>query len=281
VPRRPGDRVKTDRRDALTLAGLARAGELTFVSVPDERDEAIRDLSRARIDGVRARLKSRQQLKALLLRHGRRYTGRTSWNAAHERYLATVSFDHRAQDISFVEYRQAVSEAQARVERLSEALTRELEHWRMHPLVRALMTLRGVDQLVATTLVAELGELKRFAHPRELMGYLGLVPSEHTSGAKRRLGAITKTGNTHVRRVLIEAAWNYRFPPRITAPLQKRQEGQPAEIRSIAWRAQLRLNHRYRRFKARGVHHNKICVAVARELAGFLWSIGQQVTISA
>lgn len=280
VPRRPGDRVKTDRRDALTLAGLARAGELTFVRVPDERDEAIRDLSRARVDAVRARLKARQQLKALLLRHGRRYLGKTSWNAAHERYLATMSFEHSAQGIAFVEYRQAVSEAQGRVERLSEALAHELERWRMRPLVHALMTLRGVDQLVATTLVAELGELKRFAHPRDLMGYLGLVPSEHTTGEKRRLGAITKTGNTHVRRVLIEAAWNYRFPPRITMPLQKRQEQQPADIRSIAWRAQLRLNHRYRQLTARGVQHNKVCVAIARELAGFLWSIGQQVTIS-
>lgn len=281
VPRRPGDRVKTDRRDALTLAGLARAGELTFVIVPDERDEAIRDLSRTRLDAVRARLKARQQLKALLLRHGRRYTGKTSWRAAHERYLATVSFDHRAQDLAFVEYRQAVSEAQARVERLSEALTQELENWRMRPLVRALMTLRGVDQLVAMTLLAELGELKRFAHPRELMGYLGLVPSEHTSGDKRRLGAITKTGNSHARRVLIEAAWNYRFPPRITLPLQKRQERQPANVRAIAWRAQLRLNHRYRKLTARGVQHNKVCVAIARELAGFVWSIGQQLTITA
>ena len=280
VPRRAGDRVKTDRRDALTLAGLARAGELTFVSVPDERDEAMRDLSRARIDAVRARLKARQQLKALLLRHARRYSGKTSWNAAHERYLATISFDHRAQNIAFVEYRHAVSEAHARVERLSAALAQELAHWRMRPLVQALMTLRAVDQVVATTLVAELGELKRFAHPRELMSYLGLVPSEYTSGNKRRLGAITKTGNSHVRRVLIEAAWNYRFPPRITRPLQVRQEAQPANIRTIAWRAQLRLNHRYRQLTARGVHHNKICVAIARELAGFVWSIGQQVTIS-
>jgi len=279
VPRRPGDRVKTDRRDALTLAGLARAGELTFVVVPDERDEAIRDLSRARIDAVRARLKARQQLKALLLRHNRRYSGKTSWNAAHERYLAAVSFDHRAQNVAFVEYRQAVSEGQARVERVSEALAQELESWRMRPLVRALMTLRGVDQLVAMTLVAELGELKRFAHARELMGYLGLVPSEHTSGEKRRLGAITKTGNSHARRVLVEAAWNYRFPPRISVPLQKRQEQQPAEIRTIAWRAQLRLNHRYRQLTARHLQHNKICVAIARELAGFVWSIGQQLTI--
>jgi transposase len=281
IPRRPGDRVKTDRRDALTLASLSRAGELRFVVVPDERDEAIRDLSRARIDAVRARLKARQQLKALLLRHGRRYTGKTSWTAAHERYLATLSFSHHAQDIAFVEYRQAVSEAQARAERLSTALGQELQHWRMRPLVQALMTLRGVDQVVATTLVAELGELKRFAHPRELMGYLGLVPSEHTSGEKRRLGAITKTGNSHARRVLIEAAWNYRFPPRITGPLQKRQELQPAAVRAIAWQAQLRLNHRYRRLTARGLQHNKICVAIARELAGFLWSIGQQVTVRA
>jgi transposase len=184
VPRRPGERVKTDRRDALTLASLARAGELTFVRVPDERDEAMRDLSRARIDAVRARLKARQQLKALLLRHGRRYTGNSSWTAAHERYLATVSFAHRAQDIAFVAYRQAVSEAQARVLSLSEALAQELEHWRMRPLVQALMTLRGVDQLVATTLAAELGELRRFARPRELMGYLGLVPSEHTPAGR-------------------------------------------------------------------------------------------------
>jgi transposase len=281
VPRRPGDRVKTDRRDALTLAGLARAGELTFVSIPDERDEAIRDLSRARIDAVRARLKARQQLKALLLRHGRRYSGKTSWNAAHERYLAAVSFNHRAQNVAFVEYRHAVSEAQARVQRLSEALTQELEDWRMRPLVQGLMTLRGVDQLVATTLIAELGELKRFAHPRELMGYLGLVPSEYTSGEKRRLGRITKTGNSHVRRVLIEAAWNYRFPPRITVPLQKRQEQQLPAVRAIAWRAQLRLNHRYRQLSARGVQHNKVCVAIARELAGFVWSIGQQISVPA
>ena len=280
IPRRPGDRVKTDRRDALTLAGLARATQLTFVVVPDERDEAVRDLSRARIDAVRARLKARQQLKALLLRHDRRYTGRTSWTAAHERYLSKVTFAHRAQDIAFVEYRRAISEAHARVELLTQALTQELEHWRMRPLVEALMTLRGVDQLVAMTLAAEIGELRRFAHPRELMSYLGLVPSEHSSGQKRRLGAITKTGNSHARRVLIEAAWSYRHPARISVPLQKRQEGQSAAARDIAWRAQLRLHYRYRRLTARGLQHNKVCVAIARELAGFVWSIGQQITIN-
>ena len=279
IPRKPGDRVKTDRRDALSLAGLARAAQLTYVTVPDERDEAMRDLSRARIDAVRARLKARQQLKALLLRHDRRYTGKSSWTAAHERYLAHVSFAHRAQEIAFVEYRRGIAEAQARVELLTQALSQELVGWRMRPLVQALMTLRGVDELSATSLVAELGEMKRFPHPRELMGYLGLVPSEYSSGQKRALGAITKTGNTHARRLLIEAAWNYRFPARISLPLQKRQEGQSAAIRDIAWRAQLRLTQRYRRLTARGLQHNKVCVAIARELAGFVWSIGQQVTV--
>lgn len=280
IPRRPGERIKTDRRDALNLAGLARAGELVSVRIPDER-EAMRDLSRARMDAVRARLKARQQLKALMLRHGRRYGGKTSWSTAHERYLAEVSFEHPAQDIAFTEYRQAVSEGQARVQRLSESLAHEVEHWRMHHLVSAVMTLRGLDLIAAITVVAELGDLRRFAHPRELMGYLGLVPSEHTSGSQRRLGAITKTGNVHVRRVLVEAAWNYRFPARISRLLQLRQERQPAEIRAIAWRAQLRLNHRYRRLKARGLQHNKICIALARELAAFLWDIGRHVAPSA
>ncbi len=280
VPRRAADRVKTDRRDALLLAGLARAAQLTYVLVPDERDEAMRDLSRSRTDAVRARLKARQQLKALLLRHDRRYTGKTSWTAAHERSVAAISFAHRAQQIAFTEYRRAVSEAQSRVDLLSEALKGELEHWRMQPLVRALMTLRGIESISAITLVAELGEFKRFAHPRELMGYLGLVPSEHSSGKTRSLGGITKTGNTHARRILIEAAWNYRFPARISRPLQLRQQGQSALIRDIAWRAQLRLTQRYRRLSARGLQPNKICVAIARELAGFIWSIGQQVSIS-
>jgi len=277
IPRRPGERVKTDRRDALKLAGLARAGELVAVTIPDERDEAVRDLSRARVDAVRARLKARQQLKALLLRHGRRYTGKTSWSAAHERYLARITFDHPAQDIAFAEYRQATAEGEARVQRLTQCLGQEVERWRMQPVVSAVMTLRGLDLVAATTIVAELGDLKRFAHPRELMGYLGLVPSEHTSGGKRRLGAITKTGNGHVRRVLIEAAWNYRFPARLSHKLQVRQEGQPQVIRDIAWRAQLRLSHRYRRLKTRGLQHNKICVALARELAAFVWDIGRHV----
>ncbi len=278
IPRKAGDRVKTDRRDALLLASLARAGELVAVTIPDERDEAIRDLSRARVDAVRARLKARQQLKALLLRHGRRYSGKTSWSAAHERYLAQISFSHPAQDIAFAEYRQAVGEGEARVERLTLALTQQLKDWRMQPLVSGIMTLRGLDLIAASTIVAELGDLRRFARPRELMGYVGLVPSEYSTGSKRRQGAITKTGNGHVRRVLIEAAWNYRYPARLSRTLQLRQEGQPAVIREIAWRAQLRLAHRYRRLSARGVQYNKLCVAIARELVGFIWDIGRHIS---
>jgi transposase len=281
IPRKAGDRVKTDRRDALMLASLARAGELVAVTIPDDRDEAIRDLSRARVDAVRARLKGRQQLKALLLRHGRRYSGKTSWTAAHERYLAAISFPHAAQDIAFAEYRQAVGEGEARVQRLTQALRQQVEDWRMQPLVSAIMTLRGLELIAASTIVAELGDLRRFAHPRELMGYVGLVPSEHSTGSKRRQGAITKTGNGHVRRVLIEAAWNYRYPARLSHALQLRQQGQPAAIREIAWRAQLRLAHRYRRLSARGVQYNKLCVAIARELVGFIWDIGRHISPSA
>ena len=277
VARRPGDRIKTDRRDAVHLAEQARAGALTPVWVLDEADEALRDLSRAREDAVRARLKARQRLQAMLLRHGRRYSGKTRWTAAHERYLAQIAFPYPAQELAYVEYRQAVSEAHQRVERLTEMLREQVNDWRMQPVVTALMTLRGIDFVSATTLVAELGDLRRFAKPRELMGFLGLVPSEHSSGHTRRLGAITRAGNGYARRMLVEAAWNYRFPARISRVLQARQEGQPRAVRDIAWQAQVRLSRRYRALKARQIAHNKICVAVARELSGFVWAIAQQL----
>jgi transposase len=278
IARPPGERIKTDRRDALLLARLARSGELVSVMVPDERDEAIRDLVRAREDAVAARLKSRQQLKALLLRHGHRYSGKSSWTLAHERYLATVRFAHPAQEIAFAEYRQRIRAAHECVERITEALRAQTEHWRLQALVKAFTSLRGVDFVAAVTLVAEIGDFNRFAHPRDLMGFLGLVPSEHSSGHTRHQGAITKTGNGHARRVLVEAAWNYRFPARISRILQVRQEGQPKAVREIAWRAQLRLAHRYRRLSSRQIHPNKICVAVARELTGFIWDVARHVT---
>lgn len=279
TPRKPGERIKTDRRDALTLARYLRAGELTAVTIPDPRDEALRDLSRAREDAVRARLKSRQQLKALLLRHGYRYSGKTSWTQAHERYLAQLTFEHPAQNIAYAEYRAAVHDTHERVERLTHALREQTEGWRFAPVVKALITLKGIDFVAAVTLVAELGDWSRFAHPKELMSYLGLVPSEYSTGESRVQGKITKTGNAHARRVLIESAWSYRYPPRMSRERVIRCEAQPKTVRDIAWRAQLRLCSRYHRLNARGLHKNKVCVAVARELAAFVWDVARHVPL--
>jgi len=281
IPRSATQRLKTDRRDALTLARLARSGDLVKVLIPDEADESIRDLARTREDAVRARLKARQQLNALLLRHGHRYTGGSHWTAAHKRYLADLKFPHPAQYIACAEYLQAAHECDARVTRITEALRAQTETWRLKPVVQALMTLRGMDFVAAVTVIAELGDLRRFAHPRELMGFLGLVPSEYTTGEHRRQGEITRSGNGHARRILVEAAWNYRFPARISRLLYTRQEGQPKAVRDIAWRAQLRLCNRFRRLRARQLHQNKVCVAVARELAGFIWDIARHVTVPA
>jgi transposase len=212
---------------------------------------------------------------------GHRYTGRTFWTAAHERTLADIRFDHSAQNFAFAEYRHAVREAQDRLDRITQTLRDECERWRMRSVVAALATLRGIDFVAAVTLVAEIGDFRRFAHPRDMMGFLGLVPSEFSTGDSRHRGAITKTGNDHARRVLVEAAWNYRFAARISRRIQVRQEGQPKSVREIAWRAQLRLAQRYRRLSSRNLHLNKVCVGIARELAGFVWAIAGQITVSA
>lgn len=277
VPVRPGERIKTDRRDALTLAGYLRAGELTPVVIPDARDEAIRDLSRAREDAVRARLKARQQINAMLLRHGQFYPGKTRWGPTHERYLSNVGFEHSAQQVAWAEYRSAMKDADERVQRLTAALREHAELWRFGPVVNALMCFKGIDFVAAVTLVAELGDLHRFDHPKQLMAYLGVVPSEHSSGQSRSLGCITKSGNSHVRRMLVEAAWCYRYSARMSRPVTERNRKQPKTVRDIAWRAQLRLCARYRRLAARGMHSNKICVAVARELAAFVWEAARCV----
>jgi transposase len=282
ITRSPSEqRVKTDRRDALMLARQSRAGDLTAIVVPDERDEAIRDLVRAREDTCAARLRARQQMKAMLLRHGRDYVRHNSWSQAHERYLSTIRFEHPAQEIAFNEYRQASKEACERVERITQALREQCEHWRMNPVVKALMCLKGFDFVAAVTLVAEMGDLTRFAHPRALMSYLGLVPSEFSSGNTRRQGAITRCGNKHARRILVEAAWNNRFKAQVTRVLHVRQEGQPKVIREISWKAQLRLSRRWRSLSVgRKLNQNKICVAIARELAGFIWDVARHVKIS-
>jgi transposase len=273
-------RIKTDRRDALLLSRELRSGNLTPILVPDERDEAIRDLSRAREDACAARLRVRLQMKAMLLRHGRDYVRYRSWSQAHERHLATIRFEHPAQEIAFNEYRAACKEACERVERLTQALRELCASWRMQPLVKALMCLKGLDFVAAVTFVAEIGDLSRFEHPKALMSYLGLVPSEYSSGSSRRQGAITKCGNKHARRILVESAWTNRFKAQISRTLQVRQEGQPKTVREISWKAQLRLSKRWRSLAmGRKLHHNKICVAIARELAGFIWDVGKQVTI--
>lgn len=274
VPKRPGERVKTDRRDCLRLAECSRAGDLRAVWVPDVADEAIRDLARAREDAVNNRTQARHQLKGFLLRHGVRYEGKTSWTKTYYRWLGTLNFGQPGAQIAFTEYSLAEQAAEQRVLRLTKALAGSIMGWRFEPVVAALQALRGIDVVTAIGLVAEIGDLRRFEHPRKLMGYLGLVPSEHSSGDRVSRGSITKTGNAHARRLLTEAAWNYRFKARIGARAQERQKGLCEALRADAWKAQVRLTQRFAALDARGVQRNKVCVAVARELAGFVWAIG-------
>lgn len=276
TPRQAGKRVKTDARDSLDLAEYSRAGKLSAVWIPDQEDEAIRDLSRAREDAVISRKQARQQLKGFLLRHDRRYGGKTSWGTAHENWLARQSFELAATQTAFTEYWQAVKAADERVLRLTTAVQGSIADWRFEPVVKALQALRGVAVITAIGLVAEIGDLSRFEHPRKLMGYLGLVPSEQSSGEKTSRGSITKTGNGHARRLLVESAWSYRFKARIGKEIHARQEGLSEAVRTQAWKGQLRLTERYAALTKRGVQPNKICVAVARELAGFVWAIGTQ-----
>ena len=242
VPRRSGERVKTDRRDAVKLARLHRAGELRAVWVPDEEQEAIRDLTRAREDMKAIELKARQHLGAFLLRHSRVYrTGKSRWTQAHFRWLEEQRLEHPVQQVVFQEYVDTVTEARRRVVGLEGQMREALERWSLRPVVEGLIALRGVDVVTAMTVLAEVGDLTRFDTPRELMSFLGLVPSEHSSGGRRRQGGITKTGNGHVRRVLVEAAWSYRFPARNTRHLRCKASTAPPAVQAIAWAAQTRL----------------------------------------
>lgn len=279
IPKRPGDRIKTDRRDALELARLHRSGELTPIYVPRPEDEAIRDLVRCREDARIARHKSRQQLKALLLRNGIRYEGKSSWIPAHLRWLAELKLPQPAQQIAFQEYLDATSIASERVSRLEQQIYTQVDSWRMKPLVEAFQSLRGVKLVVAVTVAAELGDLRRFDNPRQLFSYVGLVPSEHSSGAKTRRGGITKAGNGHVRRMLVEAAWAYRLPARVSRTIRLRQESQSKVVNDVSWQAQLRLCSRYRRLMASGKCKQQTVTAIARELLGYLWAIAQEVKV--
>lgn len=278
IPKKASDRVKTNRRDSMNLARLARAGELTFIYVPDPADEAIRDLVRARDAALVEQRRARQRLKGFLLRHGFRYAGISSWTEAHRRYLAALVMPFPAQKIAFQEYVEAITVAGERLARLTKAVENALSGWRCEPVVRALMSLRGVDTLTAMILVAEAGDLTRFDSPVQLMSYFGLTPTEDSTGDKRRQGGISKCGNAACRRALVEAAHHYRLPPKVSAPLQTRQEKQSREVRAIAWQAQQRLHARH---KVLSAHRKKACVvvtALARELCGFVWAIACQTT---
>lgn len=278
VPRQPGDRVKTDRRDADQLARLLRAGELTGIYVPEPQDEAVRDLIRARYQVQKQQHRARQQLKMFLLRQNIRYAGTKPWTAAHLRFLATVKLPFAEQQFVFQEMVNVISEAGQRLARYEKEIASVVEGWRWEPAVKALMSLRGVALLTGATLVAELGDLHRFATAPQLMSYLGLCPSEHTTGNDRHQGGITKLGNGIARKAIIEAAWNNSRPARISRIVLARQEGLPPAVIQVAWNAQTRLHQRYKHLVVVGRKKSQVAAAaLGRELAGFIWAIGRMV----
>ena len=281
IPKRPGDRVKTDRRNAVELAQLLRSGGLTSVHVPSVEDEALRDVCRAR-DATRVTLKAAKlRLKSFLLRLGLHYTGRATWGDAHRRYLAKVVCPTPAQQIVFQELVHAVDEQNERLQRLEHELLELGREWWLYPAVEAVQALRGVQQLVAYAVFTELGDVRRFDSPRQLGAFVGLIPSEHSSGERRRQGGITKSGNGRARRALIEAAWAYRHAAKVSEAIRVRNERLPKVIQEIAWKAQVRLCKRYRRMVSRGKHPNVVVTAIARELLAFMWAIAREVPLAA
>jgi transposase len=281
IPRKPGDRVKTDRRDAIKLVRSLRAGDLSAVHVPTVEDEAFRDLARAWSSAREDLKQARCRLKSFLLSHGVHYLGRPDWGPTHRRWLSTFSFDSGWQQLAFNEHRRTIEDRLAQCERLEMALREAVVSWRFYPAVLALQAMRGIQFTSAVGLTSELGDLTRFEHPRQLMAWLGVTPSEHSSGGKRRQGSITKTGNSYARKLLVESAWSYRHPARVSVDIQRRHEGIPKPIIDRAWDAQLRLCRRYRKLVARGKSAHVAIIAVARELAAFVWDIGRMGMASA
>ena len=277
VPKRAGDRIKTDRRDAVELARLLRSGDLTSVCVPSVEDEAIRDLCRARGAALATLKSAKLRLKSFLLRLGLHYQGRAAWNDAHRRYLARVVCPTPAQQIVFQETIHEIDEQAARLARFEEELASLAISWRLYPMVQAVQALRGVQWLVALTVISEIGDLTRFNNPRQLSAFVGLIPSEYSSGSARRQGGITKTGNTRARRALVEAAWAYRYPAKVSELIRKRTEALPKPIQDIGWEAQVRLCKRFRRLISHGKHPNVTVTAIARELLSFMWAIAREV----
>jgi transposase len=279
IPKKPGDRVKTNRRDAMSLARLLRAGELTAVWVPDQGHEAMRDLTRAREAAVIDLRAKRQQVSAFLLRLGRHYPEkRKTWSKAHMNWLASQKFEYPQQRLVFEEMMLAVRQAQERQERLEQAIRDAVPEWSLAAVVTALMAMRGLDLISAATLLAEIGDLSRFRTPHELMAYLGLVPSEDSTGDTIRRGPITKAGNRRARRMLVECSWSYQHPPRVGPHKQHKVDAAPPAVREIAWKAQCRLHKRYRALIRRGKLKTVAITAVARELAGFIWAVNREIT---
>ena len=280
IPKKPGEKIKTDKRDALKLSKLLKSEDLTPIYVPEPEDEAVRDLSRAREVAMKDLKDAKYQLKALLLRNNINYKGTANWSQKHLRWLTELVLPHPAQHIVLQEFLHTITERISRLERLDNELTHHVHQWRYYPVVKAIQAMRGVRLLVATGVVAELGDLSRFDHPRKLMSYLGLVPSEHSSGGKRHIGAITKCGNGRARRLLVEGAHTYRYAANISTDMQKRQEGLPKDIIDIAWKAQLRLCKRYKKMIAKGKHYNLVVTAIAREMIAYIWAIAREVVLT-
>jgi transposase len=278
VPGKPGERVKTDRRDARKLAHFLRSGDLTEVCVPEEGVEAIRDLERARDVAKNAERAARHQLSKFLLRHDRRYEGST-WTAKHCDWIRTQRFSYPAQQRVLEDYLKAVEDLAERVGRLTEALEQLVQETSLAPMVKALQAFRGFSTVSAVTIAAEAGDLRRFATARQFMSYVGLVPSENSTGKSRRQGRITRCGNGFLRRILVEAAWHYRHAPVMSKELRRRSQGVSEGVRQIAWKAQKRLHQRMYRLIFGGKIPSKAATAVARELAGFVWAVGQQPTL--
>ncbi len=284
VPVKAGDRVKTDRRDALKLARSHRAGDLTAVWVPDAASEALRDLVRAREAAKQDQLRARHRLSKFLLRTGQRATaGVNAWTELYMAWVRQLRYEQWGQEATRLDYLHEVEHMGARVKRLEEAITEavKLASPQVQEVVRGLQALRGIAEISAVTIVAELGQIARFENARQLMGYSGAVPRENSSGQRQQRGGITKTGNAHLRRIAIEAAWSYRLKPAVGPGLRKRQKDVPEPIKEIAWKAQLRLHKRYARLAAAGKDQRKIVTAVGRELLGFIWAIGVKVETAA
>ncbi len=279
IAKKPGDRIKTDKRDAIMLAERLKQCDLTAIYVPEPEDEAVRDLSRARETVMHDLNDARYQFKAFLLRNHICYQGPANWSLKHLRWLTELVLPHPCQQIVLQEHLQTVMERQGRLQRLDNELEHQVKSWRYYPVIKAIQAMRGVRLTVAVGVIAELGDLTRFDHPRKLMSYLGLVPSEHSSGSRQRKGAITKCGNGRARRMLVEGAHSYRYSAKVSKELQKRQEGLPKEIIDIAWQAQLRLCRRYDRLMHRDKHRSVVTTAIAREMSAYIWAISREIVL--